>query len=270
MRILVTNDDGIQAEGIQILAELAAELGEVVVVAPDSQRSAASHSITIRNRLYLQEHHLHHSQITAFSLSGTPVDCVKWAVTEMGSFQLALSGINEGANLATDVLYSGTVAAAGEAALQGIPSVALSLCGPPFTFSSVVDPVRKLLKQVVHLTFPSDTFLNVNIPPHILLDNDAPAWQVTELGARTFRDQFFKKTDEQGRVYYRYAGEAVEKPEGERKDVLTVQNGLISVTPLRYRFSELSWMHDLIQQLEESDITELPFNRKEVRKTYGK
>jgi 5'-nucleotidase len=251
MRILISNDDGIDGAGLAALAEVAVTLGEVLVVAPDRQRSAASHSISIRSRLYAEEVNLFIPGVRAFQISGTPVDCVKWACVHLAPFDCMLSGINEGANLAADVLYSGTVAAAGEAALQGIPSIALSLCGPPYDFFSAAERVLPVLDTLVKEGFPRDSFLNINIPSD---ETRGSEFFITELGARSYRDSFVQKEDDAGRTYYRYTGEEVEETVGDRKDVLAVRDGYISVTPMRYQFTHFDWFTRLTRTVENSDV----------------
>lgn len=247
MRILISNDDGIQAPGIRALANAVKDMGEIIVVAPDRQRSASSHGITLHGRLYAEAFNMELANVTAYSLTGTPVDCVKWAVTILSKekpFDLMLSGINEGPNLATDVLYSGTLAAAGEAGLQHIPAVAFSLMGPPYWYDEAATIARRLVHQLLETPFHPDTFINVNFPASGLLDAQL---QVTELGVRSYEDEFNAKTDEEGRTYYRYEGEALKEVGGSGTDVVAVEHGHISLTPLRYHFTN----HEMIATLKE-------------------
>ncbi|KPV44850.1 5'/3'-nucleotidase SurE [Alicyclobacillus ferrooxydans] len=236
MRILVSNDDGIFAEGILALIRAVADLGEIVVVAPDQQGSASSHGISLHRRLVPKPVDLQIQNVEAWSFSGTPVDCVKFGVTQFGEqhpFDLMLSGINEGRNLATDVLYSGTIAAAGEAALQGIPALAVSLDGPPFPFDEAAQVVRKMVDRLQFKTLDADTFLSVNIPAESV---DGP-WVVTRIGAEGYRDRFIRHTDDDGQAYYRYVGDVVRNIEDDDSDITVVNKGCISITPLRYRFT---------------------------------
>ena len=237
MRILISNDDGIHAPGILELAKAALALGEVFVVAPDQQKSASSHGISLHRPLYVNDVDLGLPNTKALSVSGTPVDCVKWAMVMIGGehpFDIMLSGINEGANLATDVLYSGTVAAAGEAALQGIPAVAFSIVGPPYPFADAAATAVQIASQVQAATLPPDTFLNVNFPAENI--SSAP-WRVTELGARGYRNDFMQVMDAFGQVYYRHAGEELEESGGTDTDVKALRRREVSITPLRYRFT---------------------------------
>ncbi|MBX5436832.1 MAG: 5'/3'-nucleotidase SurE [Alicyclobacillaceae bacterium] len=246
MRILVCNDDGVDAPGILALAVAMKRLGDVTVVAPDGQRSASSHAISLHGRLYVQKVHDFSAGIEAWSVSGTPVDCVKWAVSRLGCdqpFDFMVSGINEGQNLAVDVLYSGTLAAAGEAALLGVPAVAFSLAGSGCTFDQASSIAADVADWCRRAGLPPDTFLNVNIPS--MASRDTP-WAITQLGARSYHERFRKLADDDGREYYTYAGDEIEQPEGADTDVAAVRSGKVSITPLSYRFTN----HEMIDSLK--------------------
>lgn len=245
MRILISNDDGILAPGIQSLIRVMATLGQVTVVAPDRQRSASSHGITLNCPLYATQVELDLPAVDAWSLTGTPVDCVKWAITQLGRshpFDVMVSGINEGSNLAVDVLYSGTVAAAGEAALQHVPAIAFSLSGPAFPFPEAASVAKEIASRVVRHGLPADTFLNVNFPPNYILSAD---WMTTPLGVRSYRDEFVLERAEDGRQFYTYAGEAIEESGPPMTDVHAVEAGHISITPLIYRFTNTAMIDSL-------------------------
>jgi 5'-nucleotidase len=250
MRILISNDDGIGAPGIEALIEASKDFGDVVVVAPDRQRSASSHGISIHQGLYVEEIATAHENVQAFSVTGTPVDCVKWAIVKLGTdtpFDLMLSGINEGANLAADVLYSGTLAAAGEAALQGVPSIAFSLVGPPFPFEDAAQVAKRIIIHVSELTIPHDTFLNVNFPSHHL---KTASFEATVLGARGYLDRFVEKVDEKNRTYYEYAGEELMETTGSHSDVAAIRRNNVSITPVRYQFTHDKMVEPLRQWLQ--------------------
>lgn len=245
MRILISNDDGIHAPGIRALLEVVSDLGEVVVVAPDGQRSASSHGISLHGQLQAHPVSLGYSHIKGFALTGTPVDCVKWAISVVNEgqpFDLMFSGINEGANLATDVLYSGTVAAAGEAALLHTPAIAFSLVGPPFPFTEAAETARRIIQQVSMESLPADTFLNVNIPGKRA---STDKWTITKLGACSYKDEFVAQTDAKGQVVYRYSGEALDGPTEHDSDVAAIMRREISLTPLRYRFTDYATVKSL-------------------------
>lgn len=251
MRILISNDDGIAAPGLRALVSALHDVGQVVVVAPDDQRSASSHAMSLHRRLYVERHDMGLPGVEAWAVSGTPVDCVKWGIVQLGQpgFDLMLSGINQGQNLATDVLYSGTVGAAGEAALQHIPAVALSLVGPQYPFDEAAQVAKRIAGWVTTLSLPPDTFLSVNMPGNGL--STAP-WVVTELGARGYTNHFYRRVDPDGREYYRYTGEELEESGGESTDVKALQRGEISITPIRYRFTHMEQIDDLAQRLNQT------------------
>lgn len=246
MRILVSNDDGIYAPGIFELARAMSVFGEVVVVAPDGQRSASSHGISLHKPIYAKQVDLGLEGVEAWSLTGTPVDCVKWGAVMLSrteKFDLMVAGINEGANMATDVLYSGTVAAAGEGGLQGIPSIAFSIVGPPYPFEEAATAAVELVRKLKYVKFPPDTFLNVNFPARGI--STAP-WCITQLGARSYRSDFVMVTDPQGQSCYRHAGEELEETRGENADVKALRRNEISITPLSYRFTN----HEMLDSLK--------------------
>lgn len=246
MRILVSNDDGIHAPGILELAKAMMNLGEVVVVAPDGQRSASSHGISLHQPIYAKEVDLGLPGVEAWALTGTPVDCVKWGLVMLSRhhpFDFVAAGVNEGANLATDVLYSGTVAAAGEGALQGVPSAAFSIVGPPYPFREAAHVALELVQSLQGFMFPPDTFLNVNVPAYGI---ETAPWRVTQLGARSYRSDFVKITDAAGQACYRHAGEELEETRGNDADVKVLRKKEISITPLSYRFTN----HEMLDSLK--------------------
>lgn len=236
MRILISNDDGIHAAGIQALTRVLANVAEVTVVAPDRQRSASSHGISLYRPIRVEEGVVE-GATAAYQTSGTPVDCVKWALALIHRekpFDFVLSGINAGANLATDVLYSGTIAAAGEAALQGVPAIAFSAVGPPFDFDEASSVANSMFNVLKSLTFPSDTFISVNIPPNA----DGTKYRFTTLGVRKYHDVFTLELDSTGQQVYRYGGDLIDERGDGSLDVDVVEAGFVSVTPLRYSFTD--------------------------------
>ncbi|HSU14366.1 5'/3'-nucleotidase SurE [Longimicrobium sp.] len=230
MLILCTNDDGYLARGLRVLSGAAQALGEVHVVAPDREQSATSHSLTmhvpIRERSVGERTH---------SVSGTPTDCVFLAVQELLPRRpdFVLSGVNHGMNMGEDVLYSGTVSAAMEATVFGIPAVALSYAGrTDVEHLEAYGPLlERLLAQIVsHDGFPRETLLNVNLPP--ISPSDVKGVMVTRLGRRSFSDSYVRGTDPSGRPYYWIGGGSIEWATEEGTDFFAIDNGYISVTPL--------------------------------------
>jgi 5'-nucleotidase len=228
--ILVSNDDGIHSLGIVALADALRDLGEVVVVAPDRERSAVSHSLTLHRPLRVEE-------IAAgrHAVNGTPTDCVNLAINGMLRGRrpaLVVSGINKGANLGDDVTYSGTVSAAMEGTLLGVPSFAVSLVTRDgFRFDAAAAFARRLAGWVLERGLPADTLLNVNVPTPA--DGDTVrGFALTRMGRRRYGDAIVEKTDPRGKKYYWIGGEEVEQVAEEGTDFHAIAQGLISVTPI--------------------------------------
>lgn len=230
MKILISNDDGVHAPGLSYLANALGKIADIIVVAPDRNRSGVSNSLTLEHPLRV---------ITTsngfFSVNGTPTDCVHLAVTGMLKEMpdMVVSGINEGSNLSDDVLYSGTVAAATEGRFLGVPAVAISLAGPRCEHYDTAAIVAKML--VEHLrTQPltSDTVLNVNIPD--LPFSELKGIQVTRLGTRHIAEPTIKALDPRGRKIYWIGAPGPEQDAGPGTDFYAVNSGYVSITPLHF------------------------------------
>lgn len=230
MLILCTNDDGYLARGLRVLADAARPLGEVHVVAPDREQSATSHSLTmhvpVRARAVGERTH---------SVTGTPTDCVLLAVQALLPRRpdFVLSGVNHGMNMGEDVLYSGTVSAAMEATVLGIPAVAVSYAGRgDVQHLEAYGPLlARLFAQLVERDgFPPETLLNINLPP--VPPGEVKGVRVTRLGRRVFTDGLTRGTDPSGRPYFWIGGGSVEWAAGQGTDWDAVENGYVSVTPL--------------------------------------
>src|SRR5262245_31551926 len=202
MRILVTNDDGILAPGIAALAEALAPLGEIEVVAPESGQSGAAHAITFMAPLITQRVTVG-GALAGWSVDGSPADCVKLAVCELcgGRPDLVVSGINAGSNRGVDVIYSGTVAAAVEAAFIGIPSIAVSLeASAELDFARAARHARTIVERAIELAIPPGTVLNVNIPR---LDRGDPRGvKIVPQSTAPWTDTYDRRTDPRGRAYF--------------------------------------------------------------------
>ena len=228
MRILVTNDDGIFSEGLKLLAEALAELGEVVVVAPDREQSASSHSLTLNRPLRIQKVRDHW-----FAIDGTPTDCVNLAVQGLLKEEppdLVVSGINFGLNMGDDVTYSGTVSATFEASLHGLPGLAFSQeIEEGFSFETAAGVARDLVSALTdggNQNLPGDLLLNVNLPA-----GPPKGLRWSRLGKRHYQQTVVEKTDPKGRKYYWIAGTPQwEREEGTDHDALV--SGFVTVTPL--------------------------------------
>lgn len=227
--ILVSNDDGVHSEGIIALAKAVEGLGEVVVVAPDRERSAVSHSLTLHRPLRAEQ-----LGPCRWAIDGTPTDCVNLAINGILERRPALvvSGINKGANLGDDVTYSGTVSAAMEGTLLGVPSLAVSLLGRgAFRFEQAAAFAGRLAAWILERGLPPDTLLNVNVPA--LDDGQAVrGFALTRMGRRRYGDAIVEKVDPRGKKYYWIGGEELEFVEEEGTDYHAVSQRLISVTPI--------------------------------------
>ena len=237
MIVLLTNDDGVFAEGLATLcAEFEKQDGtEVFVVAPDRERSASGHSITMHQPLRVDEVNIETTRIRpAWAISGTPADCTKLAVKALlpRPPDIVVSGINRGPNLGTDVFYSGTVSAAVEAAMLGIPAVAISVAAyENVDYSLAARFMARLARIVVEKGLPADTILNVNVPG--LPASEVAGVAITSLGKSRFRDRFEKRMDPRGRAYYWLTGELFTLDDGPDTDAGAISKNLISVTPVQ-------------------------------------
>lgn len=232
MNILLTNDDGIFAPGLRALAEALRPLANLRVVAPEREQSASGHSITLHKPLRMDPVEL--DGISAFATNGTPADCVilgclTWDQTP----DLVVSGINRGANMGEEVLYSGTVSAAMEAALQGHRSLALSVASyTTDDFRAAARAGALLVRALPRIELPADCFLNVNVP--------SVAWgeirgiEITRLGKRSYINRVDRREDPRGRAYYWFTGSPREAQSGEGTDIGAVAEDKISVTPVHY------------------------------------
>lgn len=244
MYILVTNDDGINSPGIDALWTELSSIAEVAVVAPDSERSACSQSITVHQPIRVDNHSINMPGVTAWSVGGTPTDCVKIALESLLPRRpdIVVSGINNGPNLGTDVLYSGTVSAAIEASLHGLPAVAISLADrQPADFSVAAKFAKTVVQKILaEKSLPERTLLNVNVPP---LPADAvKGITVAKLGNIGYSNVFEKRQDPRGRNYYWMAGAIVDANNDPDSDVEAVKAGYISVTPIHFDLTNYTIM----------------------------
>lgn len=242
MRILISNDDGIHADGINALRECLEKLDiikEIYVAAPDRERSAVGHGITMHRPLRVKEIKYSSPKSVGWSVDGTPADCVKLAVEDLLPCppDLVVSGINQGSNLGTDVLYSGTVSAAVEGVVNGFPAVAVSLTSyRDHDFTCAAAFSAKLVALVLKECLEPGTLININVPPGV-----PRGVKVTRLGYRRYINIFDKRTDPRGRDYYWMAGEPLELDENSPDtDVSACREGYIAVTPIKIDLTDYS------------------------------
>ncbi|WP_298157285.1 5'/3'-nucleotidase SurE [Flavobacterium sp.] len=249
--ILVTNDDGILAPGIRMLISIMKEIGDVVVVAPDKPQSAMGHAITINNTLYLNKISAE-DELLEYSCSGTPVDCVKLAVNEIlhRKPDLCVSGINHGSNSSINVIYSGTMSAAVEAGIEGIPAIGFSLLDYDWNadFGQARKFIYKIAAHVLENGLSNGTILNVNIPK--LQEADIKGIKICRQAKAIWMEKFDKRQTPQGKDYYWLTGEFVNQDSGEDTDEWALANHYISVVPVHYDMTA----HYAIQELNSWNI----------------
>ena len=244
-RILLTNDDGIYSKGIYALWEAMCKIGEVTVLAPNTEKSAVGHAVTISDPIRI-EPCARYGSFEGYAVNGTPADCVKIAI---GSFldrkpNIIVSGINAGSNMGTNILYSGTVSAAAEGTMLGVPSIAFSLN----TFNTdnydlSKEVAIKMTKNVLNHGLPTGTLLNVNIPKCEI--SECQGYKVTSQGDEYFLDDLEKREDPRGRFYYWMSGKIVNNDTSNEQDGYAIANNWVSVTPIQYKLTNHKFIDDL-------------------------
>lgn len=250
-RVLVSNDDGIHAEGIANLCSSLHSIGmDVFVCAPDRERSAASHSLTMYSPLRV--HEISDPDFPAtrvWTVDGTPADCVKVALELLMKDEFpdyVVSGINRGPNLGTDILYSGTVAAAAEGCFAGIPSIAISCTAkrkPNYNMASFF--VQKHFEELFKLGLPAGTMLNVNVPPNAREEGSGLAVKFAKAGTMRYEDIFDVRDDPRGRQYIWMSGEPVDVDEDEDFDTVAIKKGFVTVTPVKFEVTDFEFLNVL-------------------------
>lgn len=250
MRILITNDDGIHDPGLAALHSALQTLGDVIAIAPDRPRSACSHAVTLHKPLRLARMELPDGR-EVFASNGTPSDCVALGCSEHvgGLPDLVVSGINTGPNLGWDLTYSGTVAAAMEGAICGLPSIAISIASPPATDFRVAAAFARYLSEVVlEHGLPEDSFLNVNVPA--VSPEEIAGVAVTRQGRLMYESRIERRTDPRGGRYYWFSGDRVTHARQPGSDIDAVGENKISVTPIHLDLTD----HDLRERLAKWDL----------------
>ncbi|HUF77014.1 MAG TPA: 5'/3'-nucleotidase SurE [Longimicrobiales bacterium] len=248
MNILCTNDDGYLATGIRVLAGAASALGTVTTVAPDREQSATSHSLTLHHPLRARR-----SVDGAWIVDGTPTDCVLLALNELlpDGADVCVSGVNHGPNMGEDVLYSGTVAAAMEATVMGIPAIALSYSG---TYHEELEGWEGVLRGILQGILgrdglPADTLFNVNLPA--TSPGDVRGIKVTSLGQRRYAESITRAKDPSGREYFWIGGGVASWRGPKDSDFQAVEDGYVSVTPLHLDLTN----YGLLEEIRSWDLT---------------
>jgi 5'-nucleotidase len=262
VRVLLTNDDGIEAAGLQALRKALMKIPgvELAVIAPDGNRSAMARSITTRRPLWVQEVDFDDGTV-GYATDGTPVDCVRLAKLGLiKGFQaeLVVSGINHGSNLGDDITYSGTVAAALEAIVLGLPGIAVSQqsraleldfrAGMRFDFSVAARFTARLVAELESVPLPAATLLNINVP-----GADPTGVEVARLGKRIYRDELALMEQTEGRRQYRIYGDASYERDETGTDLVAVANGRIAVTPIHFDLTD----HEGLSALQRYDLAKL-------------
>ena len=245
MNILITNDDGIHAPGIFAIKQALEMIADVLVVAPDTERSAVGHAITLSDPLRVSEIHKENS-FFGYAVNGTPADCVKLGLRCLSkkSIDVVVSGINMGPNTATNIMYSGTVSAAAEAVIMGVPGLAVSIASfdiPEFEYSCSL--ARQLVKKIIENGLPEGTLLNVNVPP--LKPDEIEGIVITRQGKGRYEEFFDKRIDPNNRIYYWMTGKRINLDHEDDVDDVVVRQKKVSITPIRYDLTDT----DMLQKL---------------------
>ena len=241
MRILLSNDDGYRAQGLEALASALKGLADITIVAPDRNQSGASHSLTLNTPLRVGV-----AENNMYFVNGTPTDCVHLALTGFLDAEpdMVVAGINHGANLGDDVLYSGTVAAAAEGRFLGLPSIAVSLVGEdPRHFDTAGRALRILFERLDSASLPADTTLNINVPD--LPYSELQGFKATRLGYRHRSEPVIESHDPKGRPVFWVGAPGSGQDAGPGTDFHAVENGYVSVTPLQFDLTRHSDVEDL-------------------------
>jgi len=250
--ILVTNDDGITAPGIRTLIKVMNEIGDVIVVAPDNPQSGMGHAITVNNTLRCNPISIDEGPQLEYSCSGTPADCVKMAVNEILNKKpdLCVSGINHGSNASINVIYSGTMSAAVEAGIEGIPAIGFSLLDYNWdaNFEASKEYVKKITENVLNNKLPDGIVLNVNIPN--VKKEELKGVRVCRQARGNWKEDFDKRVSPQGENYYWLTGKFENLDQGEDTDIWALENKYVSVVPVQFDMTA----HHFIQKLNNWEL----------------
>jgi len=244
-KILISNDDGIFSPGIRALWDAMSEIGDLFVVAPDTERSAVGHAITLTDPLRVVPVH-RSGGFQGLAVSGTPSDCAKIAIKSILKEKpdLMISGINLGSNVGTNIIYSGTISAATEGTMLGIPSIAISLdTYMSDDFRGAIKVAKDMANHVLHHGVPRGTLLNVNVP--YCPPDEIRGVKITRQGNQYFKDEFEERIDPRGRTYYWMKGNVVDKDESLEFDGKAIRENFVSVTPINFKVTNEAYMDEL-------------------------
>ncbi|VAX25226.1 5'-nucleotidase SurE [hydrothermal vent metagenome] len=247
MKFLLTNDDGIEAEGLKTMARALSDIGDVTVVAPETEMSAVGHSITIADPLRVRRV-FRDKTLFGTAVNGTPADCVKIAIKAIMKQppDMVISGINHGQNVATNIIYSGTVSAATEGMILGIPSVAISLSSfISKDFSVAADYGLRVILKAHDKGIPADTLLNVNVPT--VPSNEIQGIKICRNGVSKFKEVFERRVDPRQNDYYWQGGQMEMNGKDNDADIYWLQKNWVTVTPIRFDLTD----HDFLQKMKE-------------------
>lgn len=249
MNILLSNDDGVYAKGIEVLAESLSELAKITIVAPDRNRSGASNSLTLSAPLHIKT-----IRENVLSVEGTPTDCVHLALTGILDHlpDMVVSGINEGANMGDDPLYSGTVAAATEGRFLGLPAIAISLVGEQCNYYGTAGIVaRMLVKKLIRNPLPAKTILNVNVPD--IPFEEIEGFEVTRLGTRHVAEPTIETKDPRGKTVYWIGPPGLEEDAGPGTDFYAIRRNRVSITPLQMDLTHYTAFDQVVDWVADTD-----------------
>ncbi|MCM8817908.1 MAG: 5'/3'-nucleotidase SurE [Candidatus Omnitrophica bacterium] len=244
MKILLTNDDGIFSDGLKCLYNQLKNIGKIYVIVPEIEKSATSHSINLFSPIRIKKIEI--NGISSFIVNGTPVDCVKIGIKKIikEKIDMVVSGINPGPNLGMDILYSGTVSAASEGAILGIPSISVSIADyKNFKFDSASIITVKIIEKLKKVKFPKDTILNINIPNKNL--EEIKGIKITFQSESRFSEEYEKRIDPRGNIYFWLKGTFKEKTKDKGSDVEAIKNGYVSITPIHLKLTDYSFFKKL-------------------------
>lgn len=244
--ILVCNDDGVFAPGIQYLISIVEQMGDIIVVAPDSPQSGMGHAITIDSTIRIN--HISQTETKeVYSCSGTPVDCIKLAINKLAKRtpDLVVSGINHGSNASINVIYSGTMSAAMEGCIEGIPSIGFSLCDHSYEadFSPTTSYIQKIIQLVLENSLPKDTCLNVNIPA--VAEDQLNGIKLCRQARAYWSEELDERIDPRGGKYFWLTGVFKNLDEGTDTDEWALKNNYISIVPIKVDFTAYQAMDNL-------------------------